>query len=57
MIAAMMMVARTPSAPSICDPITAPTQNAIIMMLNVSATALLSSPNAEHIGAANIENA
>ena len=47
----------TPTFASICDPMTAPMQNVIIMMLNVSPTAALSSPNAVVIGAANIENA
>ena len=55
--APMMMVALTPTAFSICEPTTAPMQNSIIMMLNVSPTALFSSPNDWHMGAANIENA
>ena len=47
----------TPMRFSICEPTTAPTQNVIIMMLKVSPTAPFSRPNAEHMGAANIEKA
>ena len=55
--AATMSDPLTPIFASICDPTTAPMQNVIIMILNVSATAALSRPNAEVIGPANIENA
>ena len=47
----------TPTFFSSCDPTTAPMQNITIMMLNVSPTAPFSSPNAVHMGAANMENA
>ena len=48
---------RTPILASICDPMTAPTQNVIIMMLNVSPTAAFSRPNVVQMGPANMENA
>ena len=55
--AATNSVLRTPILASICDPMTAPTQNVIIMMLNVSPTAAFSRPNVVQMGAANMENA
>ncbi len=55
--AATNSVLRTPILASICDPMTAPTQNVIIMMLNVSPTAAFSRPNVVQMGPANMENA
>ena len=55
--AAMTMVPFTPIRRSTWEPITAPMQNAIIMMLNVRPTAPFSSSNAAPMGAANMENA
>lgn len=51
------MLHLTPMTFSSWLPMVAPTQNAIIMMLNVRATSAFSSPNVAHIGAANMENA
>ena len=53
----MTMVPFTPIRRSTWEPITAPMQNAIIMMLNVSPTAAFSRPNVVQMGAANMENA
>ncbi|WP_418255969.1 hypothetical protein [Gordonibacter urolithinfaciens] len=53
----MTTVPFTPMRRSTWEPITAPMQNAIIMMLNVRPTAPFSSSNAAPMGAANMENA
>ena len=57
MTAATSIEPFTPIFFSICEPMTAPTQKVIIMMLKVRPTAAFSSSKVLHMGAANIENA